>query len=68
MKWLTKQRHPRVVLTHGEVRNAFTAAWVMQISFDPLLREALAWFECQVGAMIAKSLSALRTIPAQHKG
>ena len=22
---------------HGEVRNAFTAAWVMQLSFDPLL-------------------------------
>ena len=22
---------------HGEARNAFTAAWVMQVSFDPLL-------------------------------
>ena len=26
-----------VGVAHGEVRNAFTAAWVMQISFDPLL-------------------------------
>lgn len=24
-------------VTHGEVSNAFTAAWVMQVSFDPLL-------------------------------
>jgi Flavin reductase like domain len=24
-------------VAHGEVRNAFTAAWVMQVSFDPLL-------------------------------
>ncbi len=22
---------------HGEVRNAFTVAWIMQVSFDPLL-------------------------------
>jgi flavin reductase (DIM6/NTAB) family NADH-FMN oxidoreductase RutF len=26
-----------VGVAHGEVRNAFTAAWVMQLSFDPLL-------------------------------
>ncbi len=26
-----------VSVAHGEVRNAFTAAWVMQVSFDPLL-------------------------------
>ncbi len=26
-----------VGVAHGEVRNAFTAAWVMQESFDPLL-------------------------------
>ena len=26
-----------VGVAHGEVRNAFTAAWVMQASFDPLL-------------------------------
>ena len=26
-----------VGVTHGEVRNAFTAAWVMQVSYDPLL-------------------------------
>ena len=26
-----------VGLAHGEARNAFTAAWVMQVSFDPLL-------------------------------
>ncbi len=26
-----------VGVTHREVRNAFTAAWVMQVSFDPLL-------------------------------
>ena len=26
-----------VGVVHGEVRNAFTAAWVMQVSFDPLL-------------------------------
>ena len=26
-----------VGVAHGEVRNAFTAAWVMQVSFDPLL-------------------------------
>jgi flavin reductase (DIM6/NTAB) family NADH-FMN oxidoreductase RutF len=24
-------------VARGEVRNAFTAAWVMQVSFDPLL-------------------------------
>ena len=24
-------------VAHGEERNAFTAAWVMQVSFDPLL-------------------------------
>lgn len=24
-------------VTHGEERNAFTAAWVMQVSFDPVL-------------------------------
>src|ERR1044071_9794264 len=24
-------------VAHGEVRNAFTAAWIMQVSFDPLL-------------------------------
>jgi flavin reductase (DIM6/NTAB) family NADH-FMN oxidoreductase RutF len=24
-------------VTHGGVRNAFTAAWVMQVSYDPLL-------------------------------
>jgi flavin reductase (DIM6/NTAB) family NADH-FMN oxidoreductase RutF len=24
-------------VAHGEVRNAFTAAWVMQVSYDPLL-------------------------------
>src|SRR6202158_3632941 len=24
-------------VAHGGVRNAFTAAWVMQVSFDPLL-------------------------------
>lgn len=24
-------------VAHGEARNAFTAAWVMQVSFDPLL-------------------------------
>ncbi len=24
-------------VAHGETRNAFTAAWVMQISFDPML-------------------------------
>ena len=23
-------------VAHGELRNAFTAAWVMQVSFDPL--------------------------------
>src|SRR5262245_56311990 len=26
-----------VGVAHGEMRNAFTAAWVMQVSFDPLL-------------------------------
>jgi flavin reductase (DIM6/NTAB) family NADH-FMN oxidoreductase RutF len=26
-----------VGVAHGKVRNAFTAAWVMQVSFDPLL-------------------------------
>jgi flavin reductase (DIM6/NTAB) family NADH-FMN oxidoreductase RutF len=26
-----------VGVAHGAVRNAFTAAWVMQVSFDPLL-------------------------------
>ena len=26
-----------VGVAHGEVRNAFTAAWVMQVTFDPLL-------------------------------
>ena len=26
-----------VGVAHGEVCNAFTAAWVMQVSFDPLL-------------------------------
>jgi len=26
-----------VGVAHGEVRNAFTAAWVMQVSYDPLL-------------------------------
>jgi flavin reductase (DIM6/NTAB) family NADH-FMN oxidoreductase RutF len=26
-----------VGVAHGEVRDAFTAAWVMQVSFDPLL-------------------------------
>jgi flavin reductase (DIM6/NTAB) family NADH-FMN oxidoreductase RutF len=26
-----------VGVAHGEARNAFTAAWVMQVSFDPLL-------------------------------
>jgi flavin reductase (DIM6/NTAB) family NADH-FMN oxidoreductase RutF len=26
-----------VGVAHGEVRNAFTAAWVMQVSFEPLL-------------------------------
>ena len=26
-----------VGVAHGEVRNAFTAAWVMQVSFNPLL-------------------------------
>jgi flavin reductase (DIM6/NTAB) family NADH-FMN oxidoreductase RutF len=26
-----------VGVAHNEVRNAFTAAWVMQVSFDPLL-------------------------------
>ena len=26
-----------VGVAHGEVRNGFTAAWVMQVSFDPLL-------------------------------
>jgi flavin reductase (DIM6/NTAB) family NADH-FMN oxidoreductase RutF len=26
-----------VGVAHGETRNAFTAAWVMQVSFDPLL-------------------------------
>jgi flavin reductase (DIM6/NTAB) family NADH-FMN oxidoreductase RutF len=26
-----------VGLAHGEKRNAFTAAWIMQVSFDPLL-------------------------------
>ena len=26
-----------VGVAHGELRNAFTAAWVMQVSFDPLL-------------------------------
>jgi flavin reductase (DIM6/NTAB) family NADH-FMN oxidoreductase RutF len=26
-----------VGVAHAEVRNAFTAAWVMQVSFDPLL-------------------------------
>jgi flavin reductase (DIM6/NTAB) family NADH-FMN oxidoreductase RutF len=26
-----------VGVAHGEVRHAFTAAWVMQVSFDPLL-------------------------------
>jgi flavin reductase (DIM6/NTAB) family NADH-FMN oxidoreductase RutF len=24
-------------VAHGEERNAFTAAWVMQVSFDPVL-------------------------------
>ena len=24
-------------VAHGETRNAFTAAWVMQVSYDPLL-------------------------------
>src|SRR4029078_7070492 len=35
------QRMPQGVyvvgVAHGQVRNAFTAAWVMQVSFDPLL-------------------------------
>ena len=26
-----------VGVAHEEVRNAFTAAWIMQVSFDPLL-------------------------------
>jgi flavin reductase (DIM6/NTAB) family NADH-FMN oxidoreductase RutF len=26
-----------VGVAHGELHNAFTAAWVMQVSFDPLL-------------------------------
>jgi flavin reductase (DIM6/NTAB) family NADH-FMN oxidoreductase RutF len=26
-----------VGVAHGDLRNAFTAAWVMQVSFDPLL-------------------------------
>ena len=26
-----------VGVAHGQARNAFTAAWVMQVSFDPLL-------------------------------
>ena len=26
-----------VGVAHAEMRNAFTAAWVMQVSFDPLL-------------------------------
>ena len=26
-----------VGVAHGQVRNAFTAAWVMQVSYDPLL-------------------------------
>lgn len=26
-----------VGVAHGEVRKAFTAAWVMQVSFEPLL-------------------------------
>jgi flavin reductase (DIM6/NTAB) family NADH-FMN oxidoreductase RutF len=26
-----------VGVAHGEERNAFTAAWIMQVSFDPLL-------------------------------
>ena len=26
-----------VGVAHGEIRNAFTAAWVMQVSFNPLL-------------------------------
>jgi flavin reductase (DIM6/NTAB) family NADH-FMN oxidoreductase RutF len=26
-----------VGVAHGEIRNAFTAAWVMQVSYDPLL-------------------------------
>jgi flavin reductase (DIM6/NTAB) family NADH-FMN oxidoreductase RutF len=26
-----------VGVAHEEARNAFTAAWVMQVSFDPLL-------------------------------
>ena len=26
-----------VGVAHGEERNAFTASWVMQVSFDPLL-------------------------------
>ncbi len=26
-----------VGVAHGEVRNAFTAAWIMQVSYDPLL-------------------------------
>ena len=26
-----------VGVAYGELRNAFTAAWVMQVSFDPLL-------------------------------
>jgi flavin reductase (DIM6/NTAB) family NADH-FMN oxidoreductase RutF len=26
-----------VGVAHGEIHNAFTAAWVMQVSFDPLL-------------------------------
>src|SRR5262249_23618193 len=26
-----------VGVAHGRVRNAFTAAWVMQVSYDPLL-------------------------------
>ena len=26
-----------VGMAHRELRNAFTAAWVMQVSFDPLL-------------------------------
>lgn len=26
-----------VGVSHGDRRNAFTAAWVMQVSFDPLL-------------------------------
>ena len=33
-----------VGVAHADVRNAFTAAWVMQVSFDPLLEHQSASF------------------------